>query len=258
MVGGRNVDGAAASEAKALPEGVEAFEAFGADEIKGFSAVSAFSEPKAIGGATAFRPFGSVKKQKAVPGAEQYQNEAVEPVSENRKALEADTDLTETVPSVNEDSDEPVTDVLQPVTSSEADTVDAEETPDELSEKEESLQNDSCEDAECDDSQEGNPEAEENADENSAQTSAEISEKEAVVGETISSEPAEPNIKSPPTFTKILHQAACRSGGANDGSIEITMEEMQLLLADPEFWEYEAKFAEMIQKNLPSADDSSE
>ena len=78
------------------------------------------------------------------------------------------------------------------------------------------------------------------------------------VGETISSEPAEPNIKSPPAFTKILHQAACRSGGANDGSIEITMEEMQLLLADPEFLEYEAEFAEMIQKYLPPTDDSSE
>ena len=54
------------------------------------------------------------------------------------------------------------------------------------------------------------------------------------------------------------HQAACRSGGANDGSIEITMEEMQLLLADPEFWAYEAKFAEMIQKYLPPADASGE
>ena len=90
------------------------------------------------------------------------------------------------------------------------------------------------------------------------QTSVEISEKEAAVSETISSEPPEPSIKSPPAFTKILHQAACRSGGTNDGSIEITMEEMQMLLADPEFWEYEAKFAEMIQKHLPLADDTSE
>ena len=79
-----------------------------------------------------------------------------------------------------------------------------------------------------------------------------------MVGEIISSEPPEPNIKSPPAFTKILHQAACRSGGANDGSIEITMEEMQLLLADPEFWEYEAAFAETIHKYLNPAGDSSE
>ena len=189
---------------------------------------------------------------KAVPSGDRHQNEIIEPVSENKTDA-----LTKPMQSVNEDSDEPVTEVLQPVTSSEADTVDAEETPEEFSEKEELLQNDSGENTECDDSSEKPSEAEENSEANPAQTSAEISEKEAV-GETISSEPPEPNIKSPPAFTKILHQAACRSGGANDGSIEITMEEMQLLLADPEFWEYEAKFAEMVQKNLNRADDSSE
>ena len=194
-----------------------------------------------------------MKKQKAVPGAEKHQNETVKPVSDKK----TDT-LTETVQSENENSTEPVTEVLQPVTSSETDIVDAEGTPDELSETKESLQNDSGEDTQCDVSSESHSEGEENADKNSAHTSTKISEKEAAVGETNSSEPPEPNIKSPPAFTKILHQAACRSGGANDGSVEITMEEMQLLLADPEFWEYEAKFAEMVQKHLNPAYDSSE
>ena len=207
-------------------------------------------------GATAFRPFGSVKKQKAVPGAEKHQKEIVEPTAENTKALDSDA-LAETVQSVNEDSDEPVTEVLQPVTS-EADAMGDTGNPDELSETEESLQNDSGDDTQCDVSSENHSEMEENPEADSAQTTAEISEKEAAVSEIISSEPPEPNIKSPPSFTKILHQAACRSGGANDGSIEITMEEMQLLLAEPEFWEYETKFAEMIQKHLPPVDNSSE
>ena len=126
-----------------------------------------------------------------------------------------DADLTETVQSVNEDSAEPVTEVLQPVTSSEADAMGAEETPEELSEKEETLQNDSDKDAECDDSPESLSEAEENPEADSAQTSAEISEKETAVGETISSEPPEPNIKSPPAFTKNFENSASVRGLPN-------------------------------------------
>ena len=59
----------------------------------------------------------------------------------------------------------------------------------------------------------------------------------------------------PPEFLKILYRALCRSAGSEDGTIEYTLEEVRLLLSDPEFCYYKPELAAEMRGFLKSAVD---